>query len=486
MDKYALLSNKLYVPATFVSSSHINSFTYTIKYGDEEETLTSYSYIPSSQAYCFERGNMDKIRDVFSGFDILDKRAAPELGYKLEFTGKLRQEQEIVVERWLEAGGGIIEANPAFGKTVCAVYIMCALGLRTLVLLHEKITLGKGWYDEIRKFTNIDELEEEHGQIVGDYSSTRKSQEPFPITITTYQSFYASDRGITKLTEWADHFGLIWYDEAHVEAADTFHIVGGAFNPKRKGGLTATPYRVDRREATMFDALGPVVAVGKSDEVPIDARLINTGVKINENEDMRRYAFLWRRNRVIRSITKKNSERTLLIVETIIRDILDGRKIMVYTERTKHAYEMYELIKARLVEHHLQSKVHSMAGSLITTNYDDLKEGFKNGSILVCLTVHRMRQGTNLPACDCIHMACAVPNKAWLKQILGRARRPAKGKDRMYVRIYLDSGNAEYVNMARAACRKYLEDNEATIRYIGEKDPKLKIPDDLAWVDIGG
>ena len=94
------------------------------------------------------------------------KRFGPPLVNKLEdhveditvgFAGALRQEQVAAVEAFMKAAhdpaqmGGILNMRCAAGKTVMAIYIICALKKKTLIIVHKDFLL-KQWRERIEQF----------------------------------------------------------------------------------------------------------------------------------------------------------------------------------------------------------------------------------------------------------------------------------------------------------------------------------------------
>lgn len=75
--------------------------------------------------------------------------------YGMKFHGSLRPSQvEIVkasVKQCQDHGGGLLVLPTGFGKTVCALWIACQLGVRTLVLAHKSFLLDQ-WAERIQQY----------------------------------------------------------------------------------------------------------------------------------------------------------------------------------------------------------------------------------------------------------------------------------------------------------------------------------------------
>jgi hypothetical protein len=74
---------------------------------------------------------------------------------RLVFAGTLRTTQQAVVQDAVKQcknlGGGMLVLPTGFGKTVCALYIACVLGVKTLVLAHKSFLLDQ-WAERIAQY----------------------------------------------------------------------------------------------------------------------------------------------------------------------------------------------------------------------------------------------------------------------------------------------------------------------------------------------
>ncbi len=91
------------------------------------------------------------------GRDTLPAGRVSDPARRLRFTGGLRPEQEGPARAFLEAaadparGGGILSLPCGFGKTVLALHLVAALGLRTVVVAHKDFLLSQ-WRERIGAF----------------------------------------------------------------------------------------------------------------------------------------------------------------------------------------------------------------------------------------------------------------------------------------------------------------------------------------------
>ena len=96
------------------------------------------------------------------GWTYEDKTSLPMLDQPLEFQGELdpKRKQHEAVMKIINAFsqgkyGGILQARAGTGKTVMGLYILAAMGTRTIILVHSDF-LMRQWRDRIRTFLGIE------------------------------------------------------------------------------------------------------------------------------------------------------------------------------------------------------------------------------------------------------------------------------------------------------------------------------------------
>jgi superfamily II DNA or RNA helicase len=103
-------------------------------------------YIP--RALGFELFGQSTDNSLHTGIDCSEN---------LKFLGNLRQEQMKPVDAFIKASadpsqkGGIISLGCGQGKTVCALYSLCILGKKTLIICHKEFLLNQ-WKERISQF----------------------------------------------------------------------------------------------------------------------------------------------------------------------------------------------------------------------------------------------------------------------------------------------------------------------------------------------
>lgn len=166
----------------------------------------------------------------------------------IAFTKILRDIQTLVCERCIrymrKNGGGLLSVPCGFGKTVCAIYVACRLGLKTLVVVHKSFLI-KQWIRNLMEFLDIDIsrigiIRQNKCDVVGKDFVIGMIQ---TISKREYEGTF-------------DNFGLVIYDEAHHVACKFFSKSLLKTGSQYTLALTATPYRGDGMIKVMYWFLG--------------------------------------------------------------------------------------------------------------------------------------------------------------------------------------------------------------------------------------
>jgi len=153
---------------------------------------------------------------------------------ELNFNGTLRDYQEIIVSSTIEkiktTYGAMIEIPCGRGKTLCAIYIACALKLKTLVVVHKSF-LQKQWINQIKTWT---------GEDCGVIRQKKSEVDGYKFVVGMIQSISSRDYG-----DIYKDFGLVICDETHHYASRYFSGALSKISTKYTLGLSATMYRND-------------------------------------------------------------------------------------------------------------------------------------------------------------------------------------------------------------------------------------------------
>jgi DNA excision repair protein ERCC-3 len=195
-----------------------------------------------------------------AGYPVRDERDL-DTGTPLSVTLdlELREYQRDWVQRFEEAGSGVLVGPPGSGKTVAAMGVMESIGGETLVLVPTR-ELATQWRKELETQTTLDADE------IGEYHGGTKQIRP--VTISTYQTAGMDrHRQLFDSREW----GLIVYDECqHIPSPISRR--SALLQSKARLGLTATPVREDDKESEIYTLIGP--PIGTDWEALFDAGFV--------------------------------------------------------------------------------------------------------------------------------------------------------------------------------------------------------------------
>ena len=429
---HAVLSDYLWVPRAAVKPYHLQAFSYRLFDQFAQASFQYDTFAEELDRYRFPRGNLAKLRSLFSDFEIEDKRVTVPFTHKLRFTGTLYDEQKELVHKWLQRGYGLIQAPPRSGKTVMMTSLICKLKQRTLMLAHLE-DLCHQLEETIRRFTNVNELEQECGEkLVGVLDEWT---DWFPIaTLSTYQCLAVSPRGQRVLHERRNDFGLVMADEVHRVKTEYYRGVVETTTAAYRCGVTATPTRKDGMHVVVADTLGPVVAIGRGEQLPVRYSWEQTTFQVAPFQN---WSTLW--NRLTASKTRDKQ-----IALRIVQDVQEGHFVLVTTERLKHL----DALKLAIQKLDPDITVGLLSGK--TKDRESFRAAAKRGDYQVVIAMNRIVElGYNIPRWSCFHNTLPMANRQNWYQRISRIRTPMEPafegddwqKPTPVARIWVDNGH---------------------------------------------
>ncbi|MGL4999424.1 MAG: DEAD/DEAH box helicase, partial [Cetobacterium sp.] len=224
--------------------------------GVEKEIIT-FTFNKKENVFKIYKANYEVYKKLLDLKLPLEEEKDERVSFPVDITcsiGPRDTEQEKVIKAVKEFyngfGYGLIEASPSAGKTAMACMMMGHVKQRTLVLVDMNL-LVEQFVESILAFTNV--KKEEIGFIRGnelDYGLDKK------IIIATNQSL-AKKPEILK--ELENNIGFVIQDEAQIASCDTVQKVFGELRPKYQLGLSGTPYRDDKMDFLIREAIGPIM-----------------------------------------------------------------------------------------------------------------------------------------------------------------------------------------------------------------------------------
>jgi superfamily II DNA or RNA helicase len=193
----------------------------------------------------------------------------------LEFNGKLRENQEIVVNTYIEHvnkvgfGGGLLELPCAYGKTVLSLNIISRLNKKTFIIVHKEFLMNQ-WIERIQQFLPKARIGKIQGPII--------DIDDKDIVIGMLQSLSMKEYPASTF----ESFGLTIIDEVHHISSEVFSNSLFKLVTKYMLGLSATMNRKDGTTKVFKMFLGDVIFKGKRDEA---REVVVHAIKYEVNDD---------------------------------------------------------------------------------------------------------------------------------------------------------------------------------------------------------
>lgn len=356
-----------------------------------------------------------------------DRRILPEKKYNFEENVTLRDYQEVVVNKALLFKRGILQLATGAGKTKIACAITSKLGLNTVFFVHTHFLLNQA-KSEMEKVLNT-----KIGQIGGGVVDIQ------PVTVamiqTTIQalgreyipSIDEEENGIEEDTtditgkedlikNMLENVNVIFFDECQFVAAESFYIVANSCGAFYKYGLSATPYRSDKKDPMIIAALGSIIT--KVSASYLIKRGFLTQPKIHffnvnklNSEDKRKY------NTVYKEEIIENPERNEKIIKSVKRLIDKNRSVLILVQQITHG----ELLQQLLLEEGIVTEFVYGLDDIRKREQEVSKLRYKQSLCLIASTI--ADEGLDIPSLDAVILAGGGKSPSKSLQRVGRSLR---------------------------------------------------------------
>ena len=337
----------------------------------------------------------------------------------VKFNGTLREEQKEPVASFLKACddptrmGGILNLPCAFGKTAIAVYTICTLAKKTLVIVHKEFLVDQ-WRERISAFAPTAKVGIIKGKCI--------DVEGADIVIGLLQSLSMKEYP-QKLFE---EFGFVVVDEIHRTGAEVFSRALVKVNFRYALGLSATIQRKDGLSKVFMWYIGGIVykVSKRSDSVNVQQLkyecddLEYCRVEMSRNNTLNM-------SKMINNICN-HALRTRFIVQTLecILSHEPVRKVLILSDRRGHL----ESIARHLTDFGLKDWGFYYGGM----KQDDLKKS--EGCSIILGTFQMSQEGLDIKGLDTLILASP---KSDIVQATGRILRD-KPEDRKHIPLIVD------------------------------------------------
>jgi superfamily II DNA or RNA helicase len=325
-------------------------------------------------------------------------------------------DQEAALEAMLRCPSGTLNLSCGKGKTVIALKMVAQLKVATIVVVNSTALLEQ-WREEALKHLGVADV----GVVQGDTTQWENRA----IVVAMVHTLAGKKELWSR--EFRRRFGLVIYDEGHHMSAPVFVKSADLFYGRRYS-LTATAERLDGLERVYQFHLGPVIHTNLTQqlipktifhrlkwEMPIRDKNLVTDVsgEINLSKVRVYLGSLYWRNHII--------------YKDLMRDLTEGRMILVLTHSIKHVSTLHDYFSA------------SGSGMITSHVLQGNRMPILRGCNPIFGTFQLAREGLNKPSLDTLYVLTPFSSKNDRQQAWGRIQRQFKGKKAPLVRVYEDT-----------------------------------------------
>lgn len=329
--------------------------------------------------------------------------------------------QEVALNRLKMAKNGILVAPCGSGKTNIGLQYIATMGGKALWITHTLDLLNQS---KARAMANFDLPATAYG-IISDGK----------VNIGTHLTFATAQTLSTiNLLEYINEWDVIVVDEAthcvgSPAQAMMFYRVLSHLCARYKVGLTATPYRADHLEKTMFALLGDIAyeipkSAVRSKTCRVEVRTYNTNYTPN-----------------IDNITLGDGS---IVYASLVEDIVSNKARNEYIASIVNNLQGQTLILTDRLDHEnaLQGQI-TRTTAIINGNTkgrENILQDFKNGKIEVIIASYKLaKEGLDVPTLRYVVLATPQKDKSTIIQSCGRVERKADGKEKGIVIDFVDN-----------------------------------------------
>lgn len=355
------------------------------------QETTSKIYVPKCYGLKrFGKPDSDKIQE---GLDI-----------DVCFNGSLRDYQEEPVSRFMDAAhdpcrrGGILNVYCGFGKTNLAIYIMCLLKKKTIIICHKDFLLQQ-WKERIEVFAPKARIGLLKAKTIDVYGKD--------VVLASLQSVAMKDYD----EELFKDFGLLIADESHHLPAEVFSQALRKINCKYSLGLTATLQRKDGLSKVLKWYIGDVVFKATKRNDQVNVRFIEYyEPDPSYSLECKGYGNKLNVSKMINNICEYEP-RSVFIVDEIkkLLEMEPCRRIIILSDRRNHLEQLHTILSRNNIENAFY--VGGMKQSELKVS---------EGKKVILATFHIASEGFDCPGLDTLILASP---KSDVVQCVGRIQR---------------------------------------------------------------
>jgi len=359
---------------------------------------------------------------------------------EMTFTGKLRPNQQIIVNKITEGfkkhRGGLLIAGCGSGKTNMAIYIACKYKLKTLFIVH-KTFLKNQAINRIKSITNIKEV----GII-----QQKKVETDYPFVVGMVQSLSKIDYD----DEIFKDFGMIIIDEVHHMGARNFSKVYQKMTAKYMLGISAERRRNDGMYKIINWYMGPILHA--EEQKPNDMVVVKNFYYKTSNTDRslvitNKYTNEPDRSTMVTNLVyiKKRNRFILKMIEELFDQ---GKNVLCLTGRLKQVNLLYILLNKN---EYIKGNVGKYIGKM---SEDELAESATKQIIIG--TYSMAEEGLDI---ENLNVVILCTPKSAIKQSVGRILRKDVYEEHPIVIDIIDEDNFIFKKQSKIREAYYKKQN---------------------------
>ena len=325
-----------------------------------------------------------------------EKVCMPKLQAKLLLRDNQIPVAEAALKAFRNSGGGILQLFTGAGKTVLALYLVCQLQVKTLIIVHKSVLLSQ-WKERINEFIP--------NARVGIIQAKKVDTDDKDVIIGSLQSLAMKEYDAGLM----DDIELVVCDECHHFGAEVFSRALPKVGARYTLGLSATPDRKDGLTKVFKAHLGDVIyKMERQSPQTIVKRVVFHSNSHSYCQEKRNFRGTLMLPSMINNITA-HMPRNLLLLQQIIYYLSDeDRQIMVMGDRIAHLEWLHAEFESRHVSIEREGVLRSATSGLYIGRMKQAQLDCSAGKDVIFASSAICREGLDIASLNTLLLATPV------------------------------------------------------------------------------